>query len=192
MTHRERMLTALVHETLDRSLVRFLGRAADLERPPPPDNAGRLGPTRNDRASSDEARDAESPGEATRNKSRPNAGPRPAGADSSARTSAPRGSSQVGATPLMPVPQGLIGESIETALSDGPLELAVPGRSVELSEPGSQRDQVFVGKVADCVLNLIDCAHCSSVSAPIHHGQVVRDWGSNSYRHGHWLASFSA
>jgi hypothetical protein len=59
------------------------------------------------------------------------------GGDRIARTSGSRGGSQVGATPVAPVPQGLVGQGIQPALGDVALELAVPGRRVELGEPGA-------------------------------------------------------
>src|SRR6185437_7661032 len=75
-----------------------------------------------------------------------------------------RGGSQVGAMPVAQVPQGLVGEGIHPALGDVALELAVPVRGVELGEPGAQRDEVFVGELADRGLDLIDSAHRGSIS----------------------------
>src|SRR5258708_3328704 len=99
-----------------------------------------------------------------RNKRLPTAGPRLSGGGNSPRISGSRGGSQVGATPFARVPQGLVGQRIQPALGDILLELSVPGCGVELGEPGAERDQIVVGELADCILDLVDGAHDSSLS----------------------------
>ena len=55
---------------------------------------------------------------------------------------------------LAGVSQGLVRQCIQPALGDVSLELPVPGRGIELGEPGAEHGQVVFRELADGILDL--------------------------------------
>lgn len=89
----------------------------------------------------------------------------PQGADGNrTRSVVSRDASQIGAAPFSQILQGLFSELVETSRGYVSLKLAIPQGRVELSEPDTERGQVFIRQLAYCFLYLLNRTH--SVRVP--------------------------
>jgi hypothetical protein len=84
--------------------------------------------------------------------------------DNKTRSEVSHDASQIGAAPFSQILQSLVSELVETSRGYVSLKLPIPQSRVKLSEPDTERSQVFFRDVAYCLLYLLNRAH--SVRVP--------------------------